>query len=86
MLKEVKIVGLDELGIDYDLKEVGKDANEIAIKKVKEYNKLSNYMIIFEDKGLCFDNIPGEKQPGVNVNTINGKNCQKKKGLNIINF
>ena len=83
MLKEdgVKIVGLDEHGIDYDVKEVGKNSKEIAIKKVKEYNKLSNYITISEDTGLYFDNIPDEKQPGVNVNTVNGKKLSEEERI-----
>ena len=78
---DIEIVGLDELGINYSVKEIGSNSKDIAIKKVREYNKLSGFITISEDTGLYFDNIPEEKQPGVNVNTVNGKKLSEEERI-----
>ncbi|MDO5569360.1 MAG: non-canonical purine NTP pyrophosphatase [bacterium] len=77
-----ELIGLNDINIDYNVEEIGKDSKEIAIKKVKEYNKLTDYITISEDTGLYFENIKEEEQPGINVNTINGIKLSEEERIN----
>lgn len=74
MLKDIgyELIGLDDLRINYNVEEIGKDQKEIAIKKVKEYSQLSNMITISEDTGLYFEGVLDNEQPGINVNSVNG--------------
>ena len=76
------LISLDDLDIDYDVEEVGSNSMEIAIKKVKEYSKLTDFITISEDTGLYFEGIPDEKQPGVNVNSVEGINLSEEERIN----
>jgi XTP/dITP diphosphohydrolase len=66
------LICLNEISIDYVVEEIGSNSKEIAIKKVKEYSRLANYITISEDTGLYFEGVDDNEQPGVNVNTYNG--------------
>lgn len=69
---DYELIGLNDLEITEDVAEIGKDSKEIAIKKVTEYGKLTNYITISEDTGLYFDGVTEEEQPGVHINSPKG--------------
>lgn len=68
-----EILGLEDLKINYEVKENGNIPEENAIKKAKEYSKLTNYITIADDTGLFLEGIQEEFQPKNNVKRINGK-------------
>ena len=78
---DYELISLNDLNIDYDVEEIGNNSMEIAIKKVQEYNKLTNYITISEDTGLYFEGISEKDQPGVNVNSVNGIYLSEEKRI-----
>ncbi|MDD3048405.1 MAG: non-canonical purine NTP pyrophosphatase [Bacilli bacterium] len=83
MLKniDVELICLNDLKINYEVNEEGNSSEEIAIKKVAEYSKLTNLITISEDTGLYFDGVEKEEQPGINVNFINGKKMSEEERI-----
>lgn len=71
--KGINIVTLNDLNIDIEVEETGKNPIENAIIKAKAYNEISKLPTIALDEGLYFENIPNEIQPGIHVRRINGK-------------
>lgn len=76
--KGIDIVTLNDLNIDVDVEENGKNPTENAIIKAKTYNNLSNIPTIALDEGLFLEGIPDEIQPGTNVRRVNGKRLTDK--------
>lgn len=74
-LKEqgIDIVTLNDLNINVDVDETGKNPTENAIIKANEYNNLSNVPTIALDEGLFLEGAPDEIQPGTHVRRVNGK-------------
>lgn len=74
-LKErgIEIVTLEELNIDCNVDETGKNPIENAIIKASAYNKLSCMPTIAIDEGLFLEGVPDNIQPGTNVRRVNGK-------------
>ncbi len=71
--KGLDIVTLNDLNIEIDVDETGKNPIENAIIKATEYNKLSNIPTIALDEGLFLDGVPDEIQPGTHVRRVNGR-------------
>lgn len=74
-LKErgIDLVTLQDLNIDIDVDETGKDPIENAVIKAKAYYDISHLPTIAIDDGLFFENVPEEVQPGTHVRRVNGK-------------
>lgn len=71
--KGLDIVTLNDLNIEIDVDETGKNPIDNAIIKATEYNKLSNIPTIALDEGLFLDGVPDEIQPGTHVRRVNGR-------------
>ena len=71
--KGLDIVTLNDLNIEIDVDETGKNPIENAIIKATEYNKLSNIPTIALDEGLFLNGVPDEIQPGTHVRRVNGR-------------
>ena len=74
-LKEngIQLVTLNDLNLELDVDESGKNPIENAIIKATAYNKATNMTTIAIDDGLFLDNVPDEVQPGTHVRRVNGK-------------
>lgn len=74
-LKEngIQLVTLNDLNLELDVDESGKNPIENAIIKATAYNKATNMTTIAIDDGLFLNNIPDEVQPGTHVRRVNGK-------------
>lgn len=74
-LKEhgIEIVTLEDLNIECDVDETGKNPIENAIIKASAYHKLSGMVTIALDEGLFLEEVPDSIQPGTHVRRINGK-------------
>lgn len=74
-LKEngIDLVTLNDLNLELDVDESGKNPIENAIIKATAYNKATNMTTIAIDDGLFLDNVPDEVQPGTHVRRVNGK-------------
>lgn len=71
--KGLDIVTLNDLNIEIDVDETGKNPIENAVIKATEYNRLSNIPTIALDEGLFLDGVPDEIQPGTHVRRVNGR-------------
>lgn len=69
----IKVLTLNDLGLNIDVEETGKTAIENACIKAKTYGKLAKKVTIGIDTNLFFENVPKNKQPGTHVRRINGK-------------
>lgn len=69
----IDLVTLNDLDINLNVEETGKNPVENALIKASEYNKISNLTTIALDDGLFLDNVPDEMQPGTHVRRVNGK-------------
>lgn len=74
-LKEhgIEIATLEDLNIECDVDETGKNPIENAIIKASAYHKLSGMVTIALDDGLFLEGVPDNIQPGTHVRRINGK-------------
>ncbi|MCL2859560.1 MAG: hypothetical protein FWF46_03100 [Oscillospiraceae bacterium] len=64
--------GLSDLNVTYEVEENGTTPEENAIRKAKEYAKISNMLTIADDTGLFIDKFPKKIQPKNHVKRING--------------
>ena len=69
----IDIITLNDLNIDVDIDENGKNPVENALIKARAYNQMTNMPTIAIDDGLFFYNVPDEIQPGTHVRRVNGK-------------
>ena len=69
----IEVITIKDLGIELNVNENGKDAIENAYIKAKAYYDETKMITIGMDNNLFFENIPEEKQPGVYVRRVNGK-------------
>ena len=68
-----KIYGLSNLNISTKPEEIGNTAEENAEIKARYYSKLTNLPVFAEDESLFVNFLPQNRQPGVNVRRIDGK-------------
>lgn len=73
VFSDLEIVGPKDLGIKIDVVEDGKTAGENAIKKAVAYFKATGLPTIAEDSGLYIDKFSEDKQPGLFVRRVNGR-------------
>lgn len=71
--KGIEIVCLNDLGLDLNVDENGKNAVENAIIKAKAYYDATKIITIGMDNCLSIKELPEEKQPGTHVRRVNGK-------------
>ena len=69
----VDIITLQDLEIDCDVDESGKNPIENAMIKAKAYYELSKIPTIALDEGLFLENVPNDVQPGTHVRRVGGK-------------
>lgn len=69
----IEILTLEDLKIECEVDETGKNPIENAIIKARAYNKLSDIPTIALDEGLFLDGVPDNIQPGTHVRRVNGK-------------
>lgn len=74
-LKEhgVEIVTLEDLNIECDVDETGRNPIENAIIKARTCHQLSGMPTIALDEGLFLERVPENIQPGTHVRRVNGK-------------
>ena len=75
MLKDLNIdfLTLDNVDLDIEIEENGKNTTENAIIKAKaNYNEVK-IPVLTDDSGLIIDKLPKEKQPGIFVRRHNGR-------------
>ena len=71
--KDIELVSPKTLGINIEIDEDGKTAEENSIKKAKAYYELAKIPTISEDSGLFIDKFKKDEQPGIFVKRVNGK-------------
>ncbi len=71
---QFNIIGLSDDDNLPDIKEDGKTAQENAKKKALAYTKELGHPVLSMDNALYFEKLPDEKQPGINVRRIEGRN------------
>ena len=71
--KDIELVSPKILGINIEIDEDGKTAEENSIKKAKAYYELTKIPTISEDSGLFIDKFKKDEQPGIFVKRVNGK-------------
>lgn len=76
--RDIDIITLNDINIDVEIEENGKNPTENAIIKASTYNNLSNIPTIALDEGLFLDSVPDDVQPGTHVRRVNGKRLDDK--------
>ena len=69
----IKITSLNDLGLELDVEENGKDSIENAIIKAKAAFRLSGKVSMGMDNSLFIKELSEEKQPGTHVRRVGGK-------------
>ena len=65
--KGIDIITLNDLDIDIEVDETGKNPVENAVIKATAYNNLSKIPTITLDEGLFLEGVPNEVQPCTHV-------------------
>ena len=73
VFSDLEIVGPKDLNVKIDVVEDGKTAGENAIKKAVAYHEATGLPTIAEDSGLYIDKFSEDKQPGLFVRRVNGR-------------
>ena len=71
--KEIEVITLKDINTEIEVEENGKNAIENALIKARAYSKNINIPVFAMDDNLYIENVPEEKQPGMNVRRVNGK-------------
>lgn len=71
--KGIEVVTLNDLNLNIDVEENGKNAIENALIKARAYSDATGLPIMAMDDTLYLDNVPEDKQPGMYVRRVNGK-------------
>ena len=71
--KGVQVLTLQDIDINLQVEENGKNALENAYLKAKAYYDATGIISIGIDDTLFIEGLPDEKQPGTNVRRVNGK-------------
>lgn len=71
--KNIDLITINDLGINLNVDEAGKNAIENAYIKAKAYYDKTGITTIGMDNNLYIEGLPEEKQPGTHVRRINGK-------------
>ena len=71
--ENIELVNPKTLGINIEVEEDGKTAEENSMKKAKAYYAATGLPTISEDAGLFIDKFKRDEQPGLYVKRVNGK-------------
>ena len=71
--KNIEIITINDLDKKVSIEENGKNAIENAVIKAKAYENICDFPILAMDDNLYIEKIPEEKQPGMYVRRVNGK-------------
>lgn len=71
--KGIELITIKDLDFKLNIEENGKDAIENAYIKAKAYYEATGITTIGMDNNLFIEELPEEKQPGVYVRRVNGK-------------
>lgn len=71
--KGIELLSLNDIKVDIEVEENGKDAIENALIKARAYYKETGMPVIAMDDTLFLENVPEELQPGMYVRRVNGK-------------
>lgn len=69
----IEVIMPKDLGVNVDVDENGKTAEENAILKAKAYYEKTKMPVIAEDSGLWVEKFSKENQPGLFVKRVKGK-------------
>ena len=69
----IELLSLEDLNIYLDIEENGETAIENALIKAKGYYKKTHMPVIGMDDTLYLEDVPEDKQPGLYVRRVNGK-------------
>lgn len=69
----IEVIMPKDLGVNVDVDENGKTAEENAILKAKTYYEKTKMPVIAEDSGLWVEKFSEENQPGLFVKRVKGK-------------
>lgn len=69
----IELITINDLGINLNVEENGKNAIENACIKAKAYYEATGITTIGMDNNLFIEELPDNKQPGTHVRRINGK-------------
>lgn len=69
----IELVSPKDLNIKLNIIENGNTTVENTLKKISAYYEVTGIPTIAGDSGLYIENIPEEKQPGLFVRRVNGK-------------
>lgn len=76
--KNIKLLSLNDLNIELDVEENGKNAIENALIKARVYYKETGITTIAMDDNLYLEGVPLKLQPGMYVRRVNGKRLNDK--------
>lgn len=79
--KGIEVLSLKDLGIHLDIKEDGPDAIENALIKARACYEKEHMPVIGMDDTLYMEGVPSDKQPGLYVRRVNGKNLSDEEML-----
>ena len=71
--KDIEVLTLNDINLEIDVEENGKNAIENALIKARAYYNETKKPTLAMDDNLYFENVPEEKQPGMFVRRVNGK-------------
>ena len=71
--KGIELITINDLDINIEVEENGKNAIENAYIKAKTYYDATKITTIGMDNNLFIEELPEEKQPGTHVRRVNGK-------------
>ena len=69
----ITVLGLKDIDCNIDVVEDGLTPHDNAILKAQAYAKALNKIVVADDSGLYFDNIPSSLQPSSFVRRVNGR-------------
>lgn len=69
----IELLTLNDMKLDIEVEENGKDAIENALIKARAYYNKANMPIMAMDDNLFLEGVPSDKQPGMYVRRIGGK-------------
>lgn len=79
--KGIEVLSLKDIGIELEVEEIGTNAIENALIKVRAGYRKTHMPTIGMDDTLYLENVTEDKQPGLYVRRINGKTLNDDKML-----
>ena len=71
--KGIELLSLDDLNLNIEVQENGKNAIENALIKARAYQNLVDIPVLAMDDNLFLENVFENSQPGTNVRRVDGK-------------